>query len=140
MSSGLGIPAYSRRLLESAVIFLPDGCTIRVQMFFPSPSIPTLFFRSTRDQHGERDPILVTVRLYRMVQLNVFGSRPFTLAPTRPADAGSQGIMPSTLTLISRSTRNPSANCDPILATMRLYRILQLAVFVFCPFTLASSR
>jgi hypothetical protein len=48
--------------------------------------------------------------------------------------------MPSATALIFRSTWNQRGNCLPILATMRLYRIFQLAVFVFCLFTRASTR
>jgi hypothetical protein len=49
-----------------------------------------------------------------------------------------QGKMPSLTTLVFHSTRNQSSNCSPIIATVRMYCILQLAVFVFCPFTLVS--
>jgi hypothetical protein len=70
-----------------------------------------------------------------MLQLAVFDGCPFTLACTHSADAGIQDIVPSDATLISRSTRNQHGNGTPILATMRLYRLLQLAIFVFCPFT-----
>jgi hypothetical protein len=48
--------------------------------------------------------------------------------------------MPSATTLKSRSTWNQRGNFIPILATVRLYRILQLAVFVCCPIALRSSR
>jgi hypothetical protein len=37
--------------------------------------------------------------------------------------------------LTSRSTRNQRGNCTPILTTVHLHCILQLDVFVFCPFT-----
>jgi hypothetical protein len=50
------------------------------------------------------------------------------------------GIMPSTRALTSRSTRNQRGNCVPILATVHLYRILQLVVFLFCPCPRTSSR
>jgi hypothetical protein len=43
-------------------------------------------------------------------------------------------------TLSFRSIRNQSGNFIPILATKPFYSFLQLAVFVFCPFTLASTR
>jgi hypothetical protein len=55
----------------------------------------------------------------------------------RQGDAGIQ-ILPSATTLSFRSTRNQRSNCSPIIATVRMYCILQLAVFVFCPFTLVS--
>jgi hypothetical protein len=37
-------------------------------------------------------------------------------------------------------TRNQRCNLTPILATVRLYYILQYVVFVFCPFTPTSGR
>jgi hypothetical protein len=42
-------------------------------------------------------------------------------------------------TMTSRSTRNQRGYCCPILVAVPLYRILQLAVFDCCPFTLAST-
>jgi hypothetical protein len=45
--------------------------------------------------------------------------------------ARAQDIMPSATTLLSRSTRDQRGNCTPILATVRLYRILELDVFFF---------
>jgi hypothetical protein len=104
-----------------------------IQVFLPS--IPTLKSRSTRNQCGNYGPILATVPLYRILQFVVFVWCPFTRTFIRPVDAGIQGIMPSLKTLISRSTRHQRGNYDPVLVTVRLYRILQLAIFVFCPFT-----
>jgi hypothetical protein len=67
------------------------------------------------------------MRLYRILQLDVFVFCPFTRTSSRPVDAGIQEILPSIITLHFRSTRNQRGNCGPILATVRLYRILQLA-------------
>jgi hypothetical protein len=61
-------------------------------------------------------------------------------ASTLSADAGIHGFMPSVATLIIRSTRNQRGNCFPILATVRLYRILQLCVLGVSPITRASTR
>jgi hypothetical protein len=104
------------------------------------PSVPAPLFRSTRNQHGNCTPILPTVRLYRILQLAVFVFCPFTRTFIREIDAGIQDIVPSSITLLFRSTGNQRGNCTPILATVRLYRILQLAVFVFCQFTRTSTH
>jgi hypothetical protein len=52
------------------------------------PSALTTLFRSTRNQRGNRNPILATVRLYCILQCAVFDCRPFTSTSTRLADAG----------------------------------------------------
>jgi hypothetical protein len=102
------------------------------------PSVMTLHFFLTWNQRG---PILATVRFYRSIQL---GSSVYL--PVRPVtfknlvDAEIQGIMPPVLTLHFRSTWNQRGNCGPILATVHLYRILQLAVFIWFPFTRTSFR
>jgi hypothetical protein len=44
------------------------------------------------------------------------------------------------MTLSSRSTQDQRGNCKPILAIVHLYRILQLVVFIWGPFTLTRSR
>jgi hypothetical protein len=123
----------SSRPLDSAVFFTPDCST---------PPLPTLFFCSTRNAHGYCDPILVTVTLrpYLMLQLTVFDGCPFTLACTRSVGTGIQGNLPSVRTLFSRSTRYHQGNCGPIFVTLLLYRIFQLAVLVFYPFTRTPSR
>jgi hypothetical protein len=54
-------------------------------------------------------------------------------------DAGFQSIMPSGRPLFLRSTWNQRGYSTPILATVHLYRVLQLGVFVFCPFTVRSA-
>jgi hypothetical protein len=63
---------------------------------------------------------------------------PFSLK-THPVDGDAeiQDTIPSVITLSFRTTRNQGSNCVPILTTVRLYRILQLGVFVF---TRTSSR
>jgi hypothetical protein len=104
------------------------------------PSVTTLIFRSTWYQCGNCTPILVTVHLYRILQLAVFVFCSFTRTSRRPVDARIQALMPSAITLTFRSTRNQRGNCTPILATVRLYRILQLTVFFWCPFTCTSIR
>jgi hypothetical protein len=63
------------------------------------PSATTLTSRSTRNVQGNRDPILATVRLYCIFQLDVFDCCPCTFAPTRSADVGIQDTQPSTPTL-----------------------------------------
>jgi ribosomal protein L34E len=106
--------------------------TIKVDEFFPS--LITLMFRSTRNQCGDCGPILATVRLYRILQLAVFDGCKSTRTSSRQGDVRIQDILPSAPTLMFRSTRNQCGDCGPILATVRLYRILQLDVFLFCPF------
>jgi hypothetical protein len=86
-------------------------------------------------------PILATVRLYCIRQLAVFAFCPFTHTFIRsPVNAGIQETIPSIITPLFRSTWNQSGNCGPILATVRLYCIIQLAVFDCCPSILTSSR
>jgi hypothetical protein len=58
-------------LVQSALFFSPDCATIRVHVFLPSTT--TLLLRSTRNKYGNFLPILATVRLYRILQLEVFG-------------------------------------------------------------------
>jgi hypothetical protein len=86
---------------------------------------PHVHFNSTRNQRGNCIPILTTVRFYRILQLDVFVLSPFTRTSSRPVDAGIQNMMPSSPTPTSRSTQ-----CQIGRFTMRLYRILQLDVFV----------
>jgi hypothetical protein len=85
-----------RACIESAGYFT-SSCYVRVRVFLPS--FPTLFFRSIRNQRGNCDPTLVTVRLYRALQLADFVFSPFTLAFIRPGDTEIQDIMPSVATL-----------------------------------------
>jgi hypothetical protein len=49
-------------------------------------------------------------------------------------------FLPSIPTLMFSSTRNQRRNCGPIFVIMRLYRMLHLVVFTYCPITLASTR
>jgi hypothetical protein len=104
------------------------------------PSAPTLNFRSTRNQRGNCTPILATVRLYCILQLPVFLFCPFTHTLIHSVDGGIQDTVPSTLTLVCRSTRNQHGNYTPCIATVRFYCIIQLVVFVFCPFSRSSSH
>jgi hypothetical protein len=53
---------------------------------------------------------------------------------------GAPVIVSSTRTLYFRSTRNQRGNCSPILAIVIRYCILQLAVFIWCPFTHTCVR
>jgi hypothetical protein len=65
--------------------------------------------RSTWDQRGNCGPILVTVSLYRILQLDVFVISPFsgfTLRSIRFVNTVLQGIIPSSRVLHFRSTRN----------------------------------
>jgi hypothetical protein len=133
---GVRILTPSRRALESAVFLFLDCATIRLHV---SPSTTTLHFRSTRDQYGNFLPIFATVHLYRILQLAVFIFCPFTQTTIRSAGVWIQDILPSIRTLHSRSSRYQRGNCSPILAAVRSYRILQLAVFDCCPFSLPSS-
>jgi hypothetical protein len=64
----------------------------------------------------------------------------FTHTPKRPVDAGLPDIAPSVLAFPFYSTRKQRGNCISILATVRVYYILQLHVFVCCPFTGKSPR
>jgi hypothetical protein len=126
----------SSSVIESAVLFSADCSTIRVHAF---PSCRTLFARSTWNKCGNSDPIILTARQYHIVQLAVFVFCPFTLASSRSADARIQ-FLPSMTTLCFRSTRSEQGNRDPILVTLRFYRILQLADsssphLPVCPFT-----
>jgi hypothetical protein len=127
-----------RRLLEKAVLFSPDCAPIMFQVSLPS--MPTLFSRSTRNQRGNCGPIRLTVRLYCTSQLAVFICCLFTRTSIRLFDVVDQGIMPSVITLLVRSARNQCYNCFPILDTVHFYCVLQLVVFVFCPFTRSSTR
>jgi hypothetical protein len=81
-----------------------------------------------------------TVPLHRILQLAVFVSFSFTRTSTRQLNVEIQGTMPAILTLHFCSTWNQSGYCAPLLATMRLYRILQLAVFDCCPIARTSIR
>jgi hypothetical protein len=81
--------------------------------------------------------MLTTVHLYRTLQLDVFVLCPITLASSRP---GIQALAPSVMTLTFRWTRDQCDDFIPFLATVHLYRILQLAVFLFCPFTPTFSH
>jgi hypothetical protein len=105
-----------------------------------TPSVMPLISRSTRNQHGNCIPILATVYLYRILQFSVFIFCPCTRTSSRQGDTGIQDIVPSAITLISRSTWNQRGNCSLILATVHSYCILQFAVFIFCPCTRTSSR
>jgi hypothetical protein len=104
------------------------------------PSAITLFFRSTRDHRGNCGPILLAVRSYRIRQLDNFVFCPLTRTFIRSVDAGIQDIAPSVTTQYFRSTRDQRGNYGQTLATVRLYCILQLAVFVCCPWTHPSIR
>jgi hypothetical protein len=68
------------------------------------PSLPALFFRSTWIQRGNYTPILVTVRLYCILQLAVFVFCPWTSTCNRPVDAGTKDIVPSATTLTATVT------------------------------------
>jgi hypothetical protein len=104
------------------------------------PPLTTLVYRSTWHEASDCIPILAIVQLHRILQLGVFVWCPFTRTRSRLVNTGSQGIIPSRMTLLSRSTRDQRGNCKPILAIVHLYRILQLVVFVWCPFTRTRSR
>jgi hypothetical protein len=108
------------------------------------PSNHTLFCRSTRNQRANCNPIfpgVATVHLYRILQLNVFVLCPYARRYRGPVVAGFQGTLPSTRTLSFSSTRNQRGDCGPILASVQLHRVPQLAVFIFCPWhTRTSSR
>jgi hypothetical protein len=86
------------------------------------------------------DPILATVRWYRILQLLVFFCCPTS---TRSVDIGIRDILPSATTLFSRSARDQYGNYDPVchvlLTVLLLAGIrncnLQLCVFYWCPVT-----
>jgi hypothetical protein len=94
--------------------------------------------RGNPEHHGNSGPILATVLLYRIRQLDVLVFYPFTCSSSHLIDAGILGLMPFLITLISRPTRNQRGDCNPILATELLYCILQFHVFVFFPCTRTS--
>jgi hypothetical protein len=79
--------------------------------------MPTLIIRSTWEQRSNCDPILVTVREYRTLQLDVFEFCPYTRTSIRPGYAGIQGLAPSVMALTIRSTWNQRGNFDPISLT-----------------------
>jgi hypothetical protein len=58
----------------------------------------------------------------------------------RQVDAGIRGIIPSRATLFFSFDLEQRGYRLPILATVRVYRILQLAVFDYCPFTRTPTR
>jgi hypothetical protein len=49
-----------------------------------------LTFRSTRNQEGNRDPILITVHLYHILELGFIFFCPFTRTSNRSVDVGIQ--------------------------------------------------
>jgi hypothetical protein len=71
------------------------------------------------------------VSLYRTLQLDVFVFSPCTSTSIRPADAAIQGIMPSATALTIRSAWDQRGNYVPMFVSQRLYRTLQLDIFVF---------
>jgi hypothetical protein len=122
-----------------AVLLSTVCATIGVPPVFFPPFIRTFIFCSTRKQRGNCDPILVTVNLYRILQLDGFAFCPFTPTVTCPIGVG-LCLLPSKTTLFFRSTRNERGNCDPILVAVLLYCTSQLDGFAFCPFTRTSIR
>jgi hypothetical protein len=88
-----------------------------------------------KDLVSERNctPALGTVYLHRFLQLAIFVFCPFTRTSILAADDGIQTIVTSVATLYFRSTRDQRGNYDTILTTVRLYRIMQFAVFDCCP-------
>jgi hypothetical protein len=99
-----------------------------------------MFFRSIWKQRGNFNSIHAAVPLYRMLQLVVFVSCPFTSKLIRPVGSRIQVIMPSTRTLSFRSIRHHCGNFIPIIAAVHSYRIFQLVIFIGGPFTGARSR
>jgi hypothetical protein len=83
------------------------------------PFVITLVLCSTRNQRCNCTPIIATVRVYRILQLAIFDSCPFTRTYIRPADAGIQDIIPSSTTLFARSTKNKNGNLIPMFPTVR---------------------
>jgi hypothetical protein len=108
------------------------------------PSVITLVFPSTRNQRGNGTPILATVRAIvprssasylrlRSIYLHV-DSFASCLHPRHPS------IFVYTVFLFVRSGISVAIACTPILATLRLYRVRELAAFVFCPITRTFLR
>jgi hypothetical protein len=77
---------------------------------------------------------------HRSLQLDDFVSSPLTCTSIRPVDTVIHKITPSVMTLMSRSTWIQRDDCGPILTAVHFYRIPQLEVFVFCPFTRLTQR
>jgi hypothetical protein len=72
-----------------AVLLSTICATIGVPPVFFPPFIRTFIFcGSTRKQRGNCDPILVTVNLYRILQLHGFAFCPFTPTVTCPIGVG----------------------------------------------------
>jgi hypothetical protein len=90
------------------------------------PSLITLYFR------GNFLPIGVN-RVSLKVELQATPSTPSGRESSTAASlllvTTLQELPPSVTTLFLRSTRNECGNCTPILATVRLYCLLQLTVF-----------
>jgi hypothetical protein len=121
-----------------AMHYVPILRFVWVQMVGPPTN--ALFFRSIWDKRGNFIPILAAVPLYRIFQLAVFFSCPFTSTRKCLVDARIQGIMPSTRALCSGSTRHQCGNFNPILAAVYSNRIFQPVVFVGCPFAGTPRR
>jgi hypothetical protein len=65
------------------------------------PSVVTLFLRSTQNQRSNCTPFHATVRLYCILQLDVFDCCPFTCTFIGTVDAGIQGFVPSVVKFCS---------------------------------------
>jgi hypothetical protein len=133
-------PSVCRFHLVSIYPHTPSSSRVDARIQGIMPSATTLVTRSTKNQRGNRTPILATVRLYRVLQLAVFVFCPFTRTSIRPVDVRIQDTAPSHIRLMSRSTWDQNGNCGPILGTVSLYCIPQFDVFVFCPFTRTPLR
>jgi uncharacterized protein YbaR (Trm112 family) len=96
--------------------------------------------RMTWDQHGDCLPIRPTVRSHSILQRFVFVCCPFARRNHHWVVVGDQGIIPSVITLLSRSTRNKHGDFLPILITLRWHSIPQLLIFVCCPVTRTYLR
>jgi hypothetical protein len=66
--------------------------------------IATRILRPTWHERGSCILMLVSVRLYRILKLDVFRRGPYAGMPSRPDNTGAQGVALSITTLKSRPT------------------------------------
>jgi hypothetical protein len=102
---------------------------VSIQMLDPSLTTPSI--RSIRNQPSNSDPIVAKL-CYHFSQLCVFFHCPFVCVGRGP------NSRPSLTTPCIRSSLNQRSNSDSIIAAVFLYRISQLCVFFWRPFTCAD--
>jgi hypothetical protein len=120
-------------LLSVAVVFFSRSCRF--------DTIVYCMARSPRQCSLHSSPHDLPSTLLEHLLLRVqFPQHEFSLSirlSSRWIDARIQDTVPSTPALFTTSIRNQFGNGSPILGTVLSHGILQLAVFVCCPFTIA---